>query len=1058
MKHFSLKKLLLLLVAAVGLLCPQLAMAQATHATIVGKITDSKGETVIGATVLVRNESTGFSTAVITNEKGDYTVQQVPLGSPYTVTAKYVGYGEQRKTGYTLNQGDMLRVNFTMKEQSVTIDEVQVVANSLRKSASNTGAATAVSAKTISVLPVNGRNFTSLIDLSPLSTGSSLGGQLSTSTNFTIDGMTAKNPTSGGTTNRNGGPYAITMEAVREFEVVTNQYDVTFGRSGGGTISTVTKSGTNTLKGSAFLFSRANWLSSPYDIQGRDRKVDFSTYQYGGSLGGAIIKDRAHFFIAWDHQEDNRPLYIADIQDAADEKKYNLSQTSLNRFLSIARAKYGVAASPQTGSFNKNQSTDAIFARVDWQLNPTNLLTVRNNYSNDRNKQKLDDNTTINLYEVYGDVKSVDNSLLATLRSVFGPKTVNELKLQHLYTSENSTPNTQLPTDNIPRAIVQNIKSSVDGKDVYTNIQLGGQRYCPENFYNNVVHLIDNLYYNTKRINYTLGLDFMYSNMNSRYGSETNGRFYYNGLDAFDNNQPYRYAREIYLTNDQRVRENIINSGIYGQLQTKLFKGFELMAGLRLDYADYLNAGAFNQTVFNTLGLRTDNKLSTIQIQPRIQTTWDIDDKHADIIRLGAGVFASDINNYAMINNMVFDGTRTASVDIQGALVPTANFAGYRSNPASAPGADLFNNPSIPKISTINMNASDVAVPVVYKANLSYTHFFSDVLKVGVSAYATLGRNNYMYVDANMVDQPFFRIASEGNRGVYVPAANISTTSGTSNWMDGRKSTAVGRVLEMNSKGKVNQYAFVIDGTYRYFRDGEISMSYTWNDTKDNTSYTGNVANSATLAQMVTDDPRDLSQMSYSNNQFRNKIVVYGTAPSFWGVNLGVRFSGMSGTRYSMIVNGNVNGDFVATNDLAYVFDPNSASTSTTLKQGIQALLDNPSVEGSFKDYIRNSIGKVAKRNGGVNGFYGTIDLRLSKKIKTFKSQSLEISADIFNFANLLNKSWGVNHALGTQAIYVVKGFDATKKEFVYAVNPSAGVSPLSGNPYQIQIGLRYAF
>ncbi len=1057
MKHFYFKRLLLSLIVVVGVVCPQLSFAQGTHATIVGKITDTKGETVIGATVQVRNESTGFTTGVATNINGDYTIQQIPLGTPYTITAKYVGYGDQKKSGYTLNQGDMLRVNFVMKEEAVTMDEVQVVANSLRKSVSNAGAATVISAKNIAVLPVNGRNFTSLIDLSPLSAGSSLGGQLSTSTNFTIDGMTAKNPTSGGTTNRNGGPYSISMEAVREFEVVTNQYDVTFGRSGGGTVSTVTKSGTNTTKGSAFLFSRANWLSSPYNISGTKRDVKFSTYQYGASLGGAIVKNRAHYFVAWDHQEDSRPLYIADIKSAADETRLNLTQTTLDRFLQIARSKYGVASTPQTGSFDKKQGTDAVFARIDWQLNPTNLLTIRDNYVNDRNKQKLDDNTTINIYEVYGDVNSVDNSLLATLRTVFSPKTVNELKLQHLYTSEKSTPNEQLSQNNIPRAIIQNIPSTVNGKTVYTNIQLGGQRYSPENFYNNVIHLVDNLYYNTKRVNYTFGMDMMYSNMNSRYGSEANGRFYYLGLDAFENNQPYRYAREIYMTEDERVKQNIVNSGVYAQLQTKLFKGFELMAGLRLDYANYLNAGAFNQTVFDELGLRTDNKLGTFQVQPRMQIAWDINEKHTDIIRLGGGIFASDINNYAMINNMVFDGTRTASVDVQGAAVPAANFIGYRANPSTAPGAELFNNPLIPKISTINMNAADVAVPVVYKANVSYTHFFSDVLKVGVSAYATLGRNNYMYVDANMVDQPFFRIAAEGNRGVYVPAATIKA-NGTSNWMDGRKTTAVGRVLQMNSGGKVNQYAFVIDGTYRYFRDGEITMSYTWNDTKDNTSYTGNVANSATLAQMVTDDPRDLSQMNYSNNQFRNKVVVYGTLPSVWGINLGARFSGMGGSRYSVVVNGNVNGDFVATNDLAYIYDPANANTAAYLQTGIQALLDNPKVENSFKDYLRSSLGKVAKRNGGINGFYGTIDLRLTKKFKTFKTQSLELSVDAFNFANLLNKDWGVNHALGSQAIYVVKGFDATKKEFVYTVNPNAGVATLSGNPYQIQVGVRYAF
>ena len=133
----------------------------------------------------------------------------------------------------------------------------------------------------------------------------------------------------------------------------------------------------------------------------------------------------------------------------------------------------------------------------------------------------------------------------------------------------------------------------------------------------------------------------------------------------------------------------------------------------------------------------------------------------------------------------------------------------------------------------------------------------------------TLGRNNYMYVDRNMVDEPYFRIASEGNRGVYVPANTIDD-KGVADWKESRKSDKVGRVLEMVSEGKVNQFAFVIDGTWRYFKDGELSFSYTWNDTKDNTSYNGNVANSATLSQMVVDDPRDLSQMSYSSIQFRH--------------------------------------------------------------------------------------------------------------------------------------------------------------------------------------------
>lgn len=1063
MKSKQFLLLLCLLLASTGNVS-----AQDYRAIVKGVVTDETGEGVIGATVLVKNESTGFSAGSITNETGEYIVKQLPLGSPYSITVSYVGYGDQKKTGYTLNQGDVLRLDFQLKEESVVMEAVQVVANSLKNSIATTGAATSVTANDLNKLPVNGRNFTSLIDLSPLSTGSSLSGQLASSTNYTIDGMSAKGPTSGGsTTSRNGVPYAISMEAIREFKVVTNEYDVTNGRAGGGTISTVTKSGTNQLHGSAFAFLRSDWLSSQYDIRGNKRTNDFSTYQYGASLGGALVKDRVHFFISWDHQADSRPLYIADIQSAADEKRYSLTADTRDRFLQIARSKYGVSDHAQFGSFDKSQNTDAAFARLDWQINATNLLTFTDNFVNDNNNMGLSDNSSINIYEVYGDVKSLNNSATATLRSVFGPRSTNELKLQHLYTSEKSMPGSELPSANIPRAIVERVASDIDGKTATTTIQLGGQRYSPENFYNHVFQLVDNYYYNTNKVNYTYGFDLMYTHLNSRYGSEANGRFYFTGLDNFEALQPYRYVREVYLDNNednQRVRQNILNAGVYAQLQAKLFPGFELMAGLRLDNATYFNKGNFSQLVYDELGLRTDNGLATFQIQPRVQITWDFNDKHTDILRVGGGIFASDINNYAMINNMVFDGTKVMSIDITNTeanpnIVPVPNFESYRKDPSTAPGVDLLKDSKYASyaVPTINMNGKDAKVPVVYKANISYTHFFSDRLKMSVSGYMTLGRNNYMYVDRNMVDDPYFRLTAEGNRGVYVPAANISE-KGVSTWMDGRKSEKVGRVLELVSEGKVNQFAFTVDGTWRYYKDGEISFSYTWNDTKDNTSYNGNVANSATLSQMVVDDPRDLSKMTYSNNQFRHKLVIYGSAPTFWGISVGARFSGIGGTRYSLAVNGNMNGDFVSSNDLAYIYDPNSASTPDYIKEGINSILNNPDAEQSVKDYIRKSFGKVAERNGGVNGFYGTLDLRLAKKFKTFKNQNLEVSVDIFNVANMLSKDWGSGHNLGKQNIYSIKGFDQNAKQYAYNVNANTGVSNLNGTPFQVQIGLRYGF
>ncbi len=1040
-------------------------LAQTTQASISGIVADEQHKPIAGVSVSVKNESTGFTTRINTNANGEFTFKELPLGGPYTIKATFTGLGDQALSGYMLNQGDAVKVNINMLATSQTLEAVQVVASGMRNKVQNFGASTEISAKTITKLPVNGRNFTTLMDLSPLSRGGNIAGQLGSSTNYTIDGMTAKNPTSAGsTTSRSGAPYSISIEAVREFKVVTNQYDVTFGRAGGGTVSAVTKSGTNTLSGSAFGYGRADWLASPYDIRGNKRVNDFSTYQYGFTLGGPIIKDKLHYFVAWDHQKDSRPLIIADINSPADEARFNITNATLSNFLNIARNKYGVANSPQYGSFEKKRGSDAAFARIDWQIDDKNLLTVRDNYTNDRNPLGLADNTAINFYESYGNDKNVDNSLLATLRTTVSSKVTNELKFQHLYTFQASTQNDQLNYA-IPRAIVGNLTSVLaDGTTKSTAVQIGGHRFGQEGFTNNVFQLVDNFYYNTDKIKYTFGADLMYTRAKSLYGSEVNGRFEYTNtgstatsLQNFDNLIPNRYYREVPLVADPTVMGNIFNIGVYGQLQGKLAPGIDLIAGFRVDYAHYPSS-PLNQSLFDALGVRTDNKLKSLVVQPRFQFTWDVNEKHTDYVRLGAGIFSSDINNYVTINNLTFDGKHLATVDVFGADVPTPNFPGYR-NGLSAPTLSNFQVP------TINTNAPDAQVPVIYKANISYNKLITDKLKVGISGYASLGRNNYMYVDRNMAVNPFFTLANEDGRGVYVPSI---PSNGTADWKTGRLSNKFGRVLELNSKGKVNQFAVVLDATWQYFKDGEISASFTWNDSKDNTSFNGNVANSATLSLPVKDDPRNLNKMSYSDGQFRNKVVIYGTLPTFYGVSIGVRYSGIGGTRYTLLSGANNNGDFVTTNDLAFIFDRNNPNVPANVRTGLQALLDNPLASQSLKDYILKYSGKIAERNGGINGFYGVVDVRVSKKFKIQKTHNIEVSADIFNFANLLNKKWGVNESLGNQALYAlgipaaggnpaVPNFDTTNKIFNYRVNNSGVVNP-SGNPYQFQIGLRYGF
>lgn len=1043
--------------------------AQTTQASISGLVANEQKKPIPNVSIFVKNESTGFTTKTTTNALGEYVFKELPLGGPYTIKATFVGLGEQTRTGYLLNLGDVVKVTITMQATAQSLDVVQVVGASLRNKARTFGASTEISAKNMAELPVNGRNFSSLMDLSPLSRGSGISGQLGSSTNYTIDGMNAKNPTSAGsTTSRSGAPYSISMEAVREFKVVTNQYDVTYGRAGGGTITAVTKTGTNKITGSAFTYGRANWLASKYDIRGILRDVPFSTYQYGFTLGGPIIKDKLHYFVGWDHQKDSRPLIIADVKGAQDEARFNITNATLASFLTVAQTKYGVANSPQYGTFNKQRGTDAAFARLDWQINDKNLLTVRNNYTNDRNPLGLADNTAINFYESYGADKNVDNNLLASLRTTVNSKITNELKFQHLYTFQASTQNSQLQYA-IPRAIVGNLASVLtDGSTKSTAIQIGGHRFAQEGFTNNVFQLVDNFYYNTDKIKYTFGADIMYTDAISLYGSEVNGRFEFansgagataqTSLQNFNNLIPNRFYREVPLVADLTVKAGIWNTAIYAQMQTKLALGLDFTGGLRLDYSKYPTS-PLNQSLFAAIGVRTDHKLSQLLLQPRIQLDWDINEKHSDYLRLGAGIFGSDVNNYVTINNLTFDGKHLATVDVFGADVPTPNFNGYRNGTVATPSLSNFQVP------TINTYAEDAQIPVVYKANLSYNKIINDKLRIGITGYATLGRHNYMYVDRNMVANPFFTLSNEANRGVFVPSI---LSNGTSDWKTGRLTNAFGRVLELNSKGKVNQFAAVIDATWNYFKDGDITVSYTLNDTKDNTSYNGNVANSATLSLLVKDDPRNLSTMTYSDNQFRNKVVIYGTLPTYWGVKVGVRYSGIGGTRYSLISGANNNGDFVSTNDLAFIFDRNNTNVPANVRTGLQTLLDNPAASQSLKDYILAYEGKIAERNGGINGFFGVVDLRVSKKVKLYKTHTIEISGDLFNVANLLNKNKGVTRALGSQALYAlgvpaaggnaaIPNFDTTNKVFNYRVNNSGVVNP-SGNPYQFQIGLRYGF
>ncbi|NJO03290.1 MAG: hypothetical protein HC880_17845 [Bacteroidia bacterium] len=505
---------------------------------------------------------------------------------------------------------------------------------------------------------------------------------------------------------------------------------------------------------------------------------------------------------------------------------------------------------------------------------------------------------------------------------------------------------------------------------------------------------------------------------------------------------------------DPSVQQWVLDGSLFGEVEFNPTANTVLALGLRWDVTSFLTPAAYNPLVEQGLGLRTDNNPTDWNnIQPRMQLTWNVGGKNQDIIRVGAGLFNAQPHYYAQVNNIQNSGVNLASIDVRGATVPQPDFLTYRNNPSTVPGIP---EGVTPPPSTINLISEDFEVPTIFKANLSYNHFFGERLRMGINLLLSRTWNNYVYVDRNLVDEPFFRITAENNRGIFVPANTINPNNGATDNVNARKTDLVGRTLELQSIGEFKQYAVILDGEYRIGKDGGITFSYTYNNARDNSSYNCCVANTSTFLPIV-DDPRDLS-WGAADNDFRHKVVAYGFSPTLYGFTLGVRFVGFGGTPYTLQINGgdDLNGDFVLGNELAFIFDPNNPNTPENIALGIQDLLNDASK--STQQYLRESLGGFAERNGGKNPFSGVIDIRLAKNIKTFGNQNLEFTVDVFNFGNLLNRSWGGDFNLGTQRILNITGFDPATNQYIYEVDSGAGRARKNGTPYQIMLGARYSF
>jgi hypothetical protein len=392
------------------------AQTDVTTTRVSGTVSDESGAGLPGVTVTITNNETGLAVTSVTDENGSYRLLNLPTGS-YTLTAALDGFATAEQSDLRLILGSTPTINVSMQPSSVS-ETIEVTAEIPVIEVTNTTASTTVTTEAIKNMPIAQRDFRNLVLLTPSTRLDSergnlaISGQRGINTNVTVDGVDFNNAFFGGTVGGAEGraPLAISQESIKEFSVITNGASVEFGRSGGGFVNVVTKSGSNNLHGSAFYYNQPQeWIS---DFANGVEPADQEKEQYGASLGGRIITDKLFYFVSYDEQQKSETVPIDPrVTDPA------------------IFARYPELASPSTYLFG--QDGDVLFGRLDFQATPEHRFMVRANYTD-----YLGENGTSsaqNRTESYNGIEGLDTkAYVGSWTGQFGANMLNDLNVNYI--------------------------------------------------------------------------------------------------------------------------------------------------------------------------------------------------------------------------------------------------------------------------------------------------------------------------------------------------------------------------------------------------------------------------------------------------------------------------------------------------------------------------------------------------------------------------------------------------------------------------------------------------
>lgn len=648
---FAFLLICLLLITAPGRISAQ---SQATAGLVQGTVTDRTGGVLPGVTITAKNLSTGLTHTVVSDDKGLYRAP-LPVGE-YELTAELPGFATLKRSGIKLTVGQMLTLDLVLTvagtEQEITVTGEVPVVETTRTNVSST-----VNDLAVANLPVNGRNFIDFVLLTPGVTRDprlgdiSFGGQRGTLNSLQIDGADNNNTFFGQALGRTGSgraPYQFSQDAVREFQVNTNSYSAEFGRAGGAVINVVTKSGTNDFHGTGFWFYRDKSLNANQFFNNANNrpKPPFHINQFGGNVGGPIVKDKAFFFFDYDGQRQTLPNEVRILRGLPTDP---LSQQGLSLLL------------PRAGNYTRTFDQDVYLIKGDWQISP------KNNFSARYNHQKfiggnLENSGATSALEHTGNSNVKTDTLTFSLASTLTHKLLNEARFQFARDKEPGLANSDDPEAEIRQAGEVVL---VIGRNFFSPRETTIRRY----------QVIDNVSYLTGQHGLKFGVDVNRDRIKNFFPGQFGGQYFFSSLAQFATGRPDRYVQAFAGegTTGPLTSPNNREVAAFVQDDWRVTSRLTLNLGLRYDIQIIKNPPVFNPDPgLALLGVRTDRiNRDKNNFGPRFGFAWNPLQSNRLVIRGGYGFFygrtpsimAAQVHSQNAINVRV--------LEFRGASVPT---------------------------------------------------------------------------------------------------------------------------------------------------------------------------------------------------------------------------------------------------------------------------------------------------------------------------------------------------------------------------------------------------